>query len=76
MKPSGALVKSGILQLERQKELPQAEAKPKQAGPLRFGHPGQNTVNKQHIGMDDDVVDPENEESFEDDESAEDAEAM
>jgi hypothetical protein len=76
MKPSSALVKSGLLQLEKPKELPQAEAKLKYAGALRFGHPGQNTINKQHVGMEDDVVDPENEDSFEDDKSAEDAEAM
>ena len=73
MQPSGALVKSGLAQLEKQREAPAAPVQPKYVGGLRM-QPGQ--IGKRGAEIDDEMIDPEGEDSFDDDASAEDDQAQ
>ena len=73
MQPSGALVRSGIGQMEKQKEAPPPVAKPAYVGGLKMA-PGQ--MHGKGGADDNDMVEPEDEDSFGDDASAEDDQAL
>ena len=73
MQPSAALVRGGLSQLEKQKGRPAAQVQPKYVGSLRL-NAGQ--IDKRNVEMDDDMVDPEGDDSFDDAEAAEDDQAL